>query len=405
MKTQMVRFHASWIAVATIVMAAQSVWWAFESRWRPPINHQQAAALSNSHMTNCADARVLLIHDLIRSSASQNISIFPRNGLLLGISRHGGFLPNENALDADLGALHSDLDKIRAVPTFSSLAWPNKRYTLDVSRFVRGSALVHSLWNGEHPLSHKTLREAGVVVQLEGERVSFANFFYSYNKTHLFYPIWASDQNAASQVAEVVRYNARGGKGVNLNSGIPMEDPTGMLQLGNVFPESCFDETVRLPFYDTYIDVPAGYEAINVAFYGVDWATPLTRQLHGNGEPTTETRQTAPPSRVCFGWHARRLPGLLLLSGLAASAGIGWAGGATRLQLASLVWFVAWWCVLGLVELKTFFFVPIDAEWKDGDDCRIAMVGCVGAFEGLFCALPGLVLLLNVCKMSVLEKQ
>lgn len=64
---------------------------------------------------SCSNGLVHRLVDFIESAAAADIRVFPRNGLLLGIVRHHGFLPFENPVDVDLGVMYSDLANIMAV--------------------------------------------------------------------------------------------------------------------------------------------------------------------------------------------------------------------------------------------------------------------------------------------------
>lgn len=64
---------------------------------------------------SCNNGVVHRLVDFIDSAAAVDIRVFPRNGLLLGIVRHHGFLPFENPVDLDLGVMYSDLGNMRSV--------------------------------------------------------------------------------------------------------------------------------------------------------------------------------------------------------------------------------------------------------------------------------------------------
>ena len=60
------------------------------------------------------------IDDVVAIVAVMNahgVRVFPRNGFLLGVTRHGGYLPNES-IDADLGVIYEDVlrDTFEASP-------------------------------------------------------------------------------------------------------------------------------------------------------------------------------------------------------------------------------------------------------------------------------------------------
>ena len=67
---------------------------------------------------SCEDKRVHRLVDFLDSAAAANIHVFPRNGLLLGVVRHRGFMPSEDPPDIDLGIMYSDLGTILDLPDF-----------------------------------------------------------------------------------------------------------------------------------------------------------------------------------------------------------------------------------------------------------------------------------------------
>ena len=76
----------------------------------------------HSNFRRCWHAQVAMgcgaRDQFIDSAAAANIHVFPRNGLLLGVVRHRGFMPSEDPPDIDLGIMYSDLGTILDLPDF-----------------------------------------------------------------------------------------------------------------------------------------------------------------------------------------------------------------------------------------------------------------------------------------------
>ena len=56
---------------------------------------------STQTFPSCGSSNVRSLVQFVDAANRNNIKVFPQDGLLLGVVRHGGFLPNENIIDVD----------------------------------------------------------------------------------------------------------------------------------------------------------------------------------------------------------------------------------------------------------------------------------------------------------------
>mmetsp|Transcript_2099 Transcript_2099/g.6947 ORF Transcript_2099/g.6947 Transcript_2099/m.6947 type:complete len:143 (-) Transcript_2099:740-1168(-) len=72
------------------------------------------------------------IDDVITMMNPHDVRVFPRDGFLLGVTRHGGYLPNDS-IDADLGVIYEDI--LRKARVF---VLEDERQSYEVTRLHRG---------------------------------------------------------------------------------------------------------------------------------------------------------------------------------------------------------------------------------------------------------------------------
>jgi len=247
-----------------------------------PANYPSSLSsnMTPKYHSTCKDKRVEKIIDIIRSAAVYNISIFPRNGFLLGIVRHGGFLPNEyakNVVDMDLGMLYSDLERIQSNLQIPSLKYPNKKIKFKIQ--TMNSHYDRSVWDGFHPKTNEYL-PSHCSIYLANEKFGSGSFFYSYNTSSLFYPMYViRNHNFEKSKNEQKEYAKHNDGLIVLETGLRGKYGEG--RLGKLFDVSAFRQTVPMPFYDTLIDIPAGYQSVLQSFYGDDWHVMKTRSTGG----------------------------------------------------------------------------------------------------------------------------
>jgi len=225
--------------------------------------------------------------EFIRAMQKHSITVFPRNGFLLGVVRHGGYLPHER-IDSDLGVLFSDISKIRALSLVRSES--GKIYYVSVQEnswwrwYTQGWKA--DIWDGKHPTSGENLPMG---IAWYGHATGTADFVYSVSPTEVFYPLWTGEHNYKGSIAECVRYNLDGAHNVVLENRYAAFHPRNG-HLGTIFNMSDLNPSVDLPFYGGTIPVPSGYRSILTAFYGKTWNTQLKRSgNHGVGAPIVGT--------------------------------------------------------------------------------------------------------------------
>ena len=198
------------------------------------------------------------------------IRVFPRNGFLLGIVRHGGFLPNEG-IDADLGIMCEDI----SVKT-SKFVVQGIVHTYTVTKNPPGK---WATFNGSDPWSKRKYDVESITI-LRTDGTSFSAYcFYPYGPdesfAQVFYPYYTvAGYNHEGSMKEERTWKQRGSSLTVLGRGNEEKsigEYAGLLNLGNIFDKQVFENLERLKFYDTSIFVPAGYEDILQGFYGTTW--------------------------------------------------------------------------------------------------------------------------------------
>jgi hypothetical protein len=200
------------------------------------------------------------------------IRVFPRNGFLLGIVRHGGFLPNEG-IDADLGIMYEDLSGKASNFVVQGIT---HKYTVTMTKKLPGK---WATFNGTDPWSKETYDVESVTIRRTDGTSFSAYCFYQYgpdeSSAQVFYPKYTvAGYNHDGSMKEARTWKHKGatlkvlGPG---NEGKRIEEYAGIMDLGNVFDKHLFESLERTKFYDTSILVPAGYEDILTGFYGADW--------------------------------------------------------------------------------------------------------------------------------------
>jgi phosphorylcholine metabolism protein LicD len=247
--------------------------------------------MAPKYHSDCKDKRVERVIDIIRSAAVFNISVFPRNGFLLGIVRHGGFLPTES-VDMDLGMLFSDLRRIQSNLEIPSVMSPGKKIRFKIQNM--NSQYDTQVWDGFHPKTNEHL-PSHCSIYINDQKFSTGSFFYSYNTSSLFYPMYVlPSYNLPSSKVEQKEYAKHNDGLIVLETGLRGKYGEG--RLGKLFDVSAFRKTVPMPFYDTLVDIPIGYKSVLQSFYGDDWRT-IKKRMSGNKLETITG--TLPPKQIC----------------------------------------------------------------------------------------------------------
>ena len=106
----------------------------------------------------------------------------------------------------------------------------------------------------------------------------------------------SSSTNLFPSIRETRRWKREGSAAVVL--GHPPSFPYKLQRgnLGTVFESSSFNSFVKIPFYDTEIDVPSGFCSILKAYYGSRWMY-LERRQGWESRPVNSTRYS--PKQLC----------------------------------------------------------------------------------------------------------
>jgi len=269
-----------------------------------PDEGQSAKFSYSSDPTICINpTEVAELADMLRTLyEDHNVRAFPRNGFLLGIIRHGGFLPNESNPDPDLGILSTDVDSYRKKKADNN----NNASVLQVGEFrlaLKETETNWATWKGIVPGTSQTEETKEHHYPFLGIRIKKtpysirAQSFYpyvmegNYNKEKASWPYFfprlnRADYNFNSHMKEMLNYNADGGNHRLLDTDelLTQESVKGEpQQIGTVFNNVDFDCMVQKPFYFTTVYVPCEYDTILTAFYGTNWNHVESRADGGHG--------------------------------------------------------------------------------------------------------------------------
>lgn len=222
--------------------------------------------------------------NLIKVANDLGVTIFPRNGFLLGIVRHGGFLPNEKQ-DADLGVLETPV--LLSNPTFQvgAVTWKFVVNRDVPAKFTRWR------WRGLHPLTNQSVPYNLVVFNSVGYRSGSIGIFSPLGNGQLLYPFWSERGNDAGFYKEAIARMRRS------SSFVP--DPG--------YTHYRFDESDIMPLrqatlYDRHVLIPRNAERILSGLYGEDWGRVIRTRVHGAEklvQNTTLRPGAVPPRPLC----------------------------------------------------------------------------------------------------------
>ena len=194
---------------------------------------------------NCVQAQHIIntsqfIQDLY---LKHNIRFFPRNGFLLGIVRHGGFLPNEK-VDADMAVVYEDLLRLDGQGGLKINGESTKGNVGDFDIKLNPTQNSWVNWKGIVPGTQERYPFHRVVIS----RRSFAMTAYAVYPYHdtagYFYPrANMAGVNHATQTKDSLRYNEQGGdyRLVDTDERIsPSNVSSTLLELGGDLCHSAF---------------------------------------------------------------------------------------------------------------------------------------------------------------------
>ena len=225
----------------------------------------------NKYYDSNGNEMVQHLHNISILSQKMGIPIFPRNGFLLGIVRHKGFLPNEH-IDADLACFIDD------VPKILNSDWGD--YEIKYVDYKLNEVWDRDFFNGEHPVSGKSLDYYDIKIGHKhsqwGENIGI---FYKYKPGYYYYPWWSikkyNSENEFKLNTEI--YNEGKGGGWKILLGyeeLPLKDlykdEYYKGKVGTMYNMSDFETFISAPFYDTFIYIPIGSKNILINDYGTN---------------------------------------------------------------------------------------------------------------------------------------
>ena len=208
-------------------------------------------------------------------------NIFPRNGLLLGIVRHESFLPNED-IDADLGIISTDIIKVKEFMDSNPNGIGGYSFVCSPKQSISGD-LGNTLWNNIHPITNEPLDNEIKVMYNKKHVLGIDPLFPFANNTKLFYPLWTlKGYNKLFNTWEALYCVTQGASigPLTKDGQTPITIDHMKNANGNIvycFEYDDFKKTISVPFYESTVPIPAGYENILVNFYGKTWKLQINR--------------------------------------------------------------------------------------------------------------------------------
>jgi hypothetical protein len=203
--------------------------------------------------------------------------IFPRNGFLLGIIRHNGFLPNEG-IDVDLACLADHIPKILNSDWGDYIVTPQKKFGNWDTDFT----------NGKHPVTDKKYEYYNLIIKHKYSDFNASIYvFQDLNHDNYFYPLYTikegNSKNEFKLNTEI--YETGGCEIFYKNKILPLtklyDNKEYLGKVGLIYKKKYFINLYPERFYDKKIYVPINSKDILKRDYGDDV---FRTMINKNGE-------------------------------------------------------------------------------------------------------------------------
>jgi len=256
---------------------------------------------SSNHGVKNGSQYLMLKHlsTISRLSIEKNTPIFPRNGFLLGVVRHKGFLPNEN-IDIDLACHYSHIDKIISADWGDYEIIP-KWVSADDKDWIWDKRM----FNGRHPLTGEKFKINEFTIKDKLSNWSCdVDCFYEFDSARFFYPLYTiENSNSENELKLAIqRYNKYDGGNkilhsvdqiINLDKLLANKQYHG--KVGTLYDKNWFRTYKLVPFYDVKLYIPIGAIDIVKADYGKNV---LEIMIDKDGKETALTDELKKPKRI-----------------------------------------------------------------------------------------------------------
>ena len=228
-------------------------------------------------MNNIIKRKAQSLVELSKLCDKNQVYILPRMGLLLGVIRHQGFLPNED-VDLDVTAHVNDVEKIKGCD------WGDFIIKFDdLYPYCKPDRVGNSFFNGYHPISREKMSPLRITIIKKGVAQLHGPLMYDYKAGYMAQPAAYNERNYKQEIFMNEIYHGKWGFETGPRMlGVEEETPLTFAHLklkksdkgwGTIATKYKSDDVFpvrKAKFYNDYINVPRNSEEILKQHYGKD---------------------------------------------------------------------------------------------------------------------------------------
>ena len=272
------------ISICILLVATIIVVWGVLTHWKFVCNKQDNYSEQKFKKGSEMD-KVQKIAELTKIAQRNGTPVFPRNGFLLGVIRHKGYLPNEE-IDADLACFAKD------VPKMLKSDWS----PFEISLSYTDKLPQHwdrDFFDGKHPVTRKAYKYFEVNFKhKDGSFQDHVMCYFKYKPGYYYYPLWTVKSANSKQEyhlnANIYSKKEGGAKILLGEKELPLtklyENVNYRSKVGHIYRMKDFSSFYLTPFYNTYIYVPNGSKNILQDHYGSDVLDVMISKNKKHGE-------------------------------------------------------------------------------------------------------------------------
>jgi hypothetical protein len=216
------------------------------------------------------------------------VYILPRWGLLLGVIRHQGFLPNED-VDLDVTAHVDDVEKIKSCDWGDFIIEFDDYYLNGSGKgaYCKPGRVGNSFFNDHHPISKQKISPSRISITRKGEesilRTLNGPLMYNYKPGYIALPNIYMEGNYRQEILLNEIYHEKWGyetgpRMLGVEEETPLtsahlelkKDDKGWGTIATKYKSSDVFPVRKAKFYDSYIHVHGNAEEVLKQHYGKD---------------------------------------------------------------------------------------------------------------------------------------